>query len=167
VIEDEGEDLRGAVGCGLTDEEAYFLNVRITPAVGPDLKNGSDPPAREMRYGSDAGPWTRHALRAREAKVTGTVGPSAMAADHGSGATLRGAVVQGSGRRAAARERRVRPAFWPVGSTAIPERRDALRDARTAVGREAEGVMFVRAQELDTDRPARAVAQLDLPRGGR
>jgi hypothetical protein len=53
----KGEDLHGAVGLwGFTDEEAYVSNVRITPAVPQNLKNGSDVAGRwEMRYASDAG----------------------------------------------------------------------------------------------------------------
>jgi hypothetical protein len=53
----KGEDLRGAVGLwGYTDEEAYFSNVRITPAAPQKLTNGSDVAGLwEMRYGSDAG----------------------------------------------------------------------------------------------------------------
>jgi hypothetical protein len=53
----KGEDLHGAVGLwGFTYEEAYFSNVRITPAVPQDLKNGSDAAGSwEMRYSSDAG----------------------------------------------------------------------------------------------------------------
>jgi hypothetical protein len=39
----KGEDLHGAVGLwSFTDEEAYFSNVRITPAVPQNLKNGSE-----------------------------------------------------------------------------------------------------------------------------
>jgi hypothetical protein len=58
----KGEDLSGAVGLwGYTNEEAYFSNVRITPAVpqsqkNGNLKNGSDVAGSwEMRYSSDAG----------------------------------------------------------------------------------------------------------------
>jgi hypothetical protein len=53
----KGDDLHGAVGLwGFTDEEAYFANVRITPALPQKLKNGSDiAGAWEMRYASDAG----------------------------------------------------------------------------------------------------------------
>jgi hypothetical protein len=53
----KGEDLHGAVGLwGYTNEEAYFSNVRITPAAPQDLKNASDAAGTwEMRYGSDAG----------------------------------------------------------------------------------------------------------------
>jgi hypothetical protein len=53
----KGEDLRGAVGLwSFTDEEAYFSNVRITPAVPHELKNGSDVTGSwGMRYSSDAG----------------------------------------------------------------------------------------------------------------
>jgi len=39
----KGEDLHGAVGLwSFTNEEAYFADVRITPAAAPALKNGSD-----------------------------------------------------------------------------------------------------------------------------
>src|SRR5579863_7083939 len=53
----KGEDLHGAVGLwSFTDEEAYFSNVRITPAVPENLKNGSEVAGSwEMRYSSDAG----------------------------------------------------------------------------------------------------------------
>jgi hypothetical protein len=53
----KGEDLHGAVGLwGYTNEEAYFSNVRITPATPQPLKNGSDIAGSwEMRYSSDAG----------------------------------------------------------------------------------------------------------------
>ena len=51
----KGEDLRGAVGLwGFTDEEAYFSNVRVTPAVPQNLKNGSDVAGSwQMRYSND------------------------------------------------------------------------------------------------------------------
>jgi hypothetical protein len=53
----KGEDLHGAVGLwSFTNEEAYFSNVRITPAVPQNLKNESDVAGSwEMRYSSDAG----------------------------------------------------------------------------------------------------------------
>lgn len=53
----KGEDLHGAIGLwGFTDEEAYFTNVRITPAAPQNLKNESDVAGSwEMRYSSDAG----------------------------------------------------------------------------------------------------------------
>ena len=53
----KGEDLHGAVGLwSYTNEEAYFSNVRITPVVPQNLKNGSDVAGSwEMRYASDAG----------------------------------------------------------------------------------------------------------------
>ncbi len=53
----KGEDLHGGVGLwGYTDEEAYFSNVRITPAAPQNLTNGSDVAGSwEMRYSSDAG----------------------------------------------------------------------------------------------------------------
>jgi hypothetical protein len=53
----KGEDLHGAVGLwSFTNEEAYFSNVRITPSVPENLKNGSEVAGSwEMRYSSDAG----------------------------------------------------------------------------------------------------------------
>ena len=53
----KGEDLRGAVGLwSFTDEEAYFSNVRITPATPQNLKNESDIAGSwQMQYASDAG----------------------------------------------------------------------------------------------------------------
>ena len=53
----KSEDLHGAVGLwSFTDEEAYFSNVRITPAAPQNVKNGSDVAGSwEMRYSSDAG----------------------------------------------------------------------------------------------------------------
>jgi hypothetical protein len=53
----KGEDLHGAVGLwGFTGEEAYFSNVRITPAVPLNLKNGSDVAGSwEIQYSSDVG----------------------------------------------------------------------------------------------------------------
>jgi hypothetical protein len=71
----KGEDLRGAVGLwGYTDEEAYFSNVRITPAAPQDVKNGSDVAGSwDMRYGSDAGGMAASmALRRTGNAVTGT-----------------------------------------------------------------------------------------------
>jgi hypothetical protein len=71
----KGEDLHGAVGLwGYTDEEAYFSNVRITPAAPQPLKNGSEVAgAWEMRYGSDAGGFGGVMdLRRDGDKVTGT-----------------------------------------------------------------------------------------------
>ncbi len=51
----KGEDLHGAVGLwGFTDEEAYFSNVRITPAAPQNLKNGADIAGSwDMRYSND------------------------------------------------------------------------------------------------------------------
>lgn len=53
----KGEDLHGAIGLwGYTDEEAYFSNIRITPAQPKSIKNGSDIAGSwRMRYSSDAG----------------------------------------------------------------------------------------------------------------
>jgi hypothetical protein len=54
----KGEDLHGAVGLwAYTNEEAYFSNLRITPAPPQNVKNGSDVAGSwELRYASDAGP---------------------------------------------------------------------------------------------------------------
>lgn len=71
----KGEDLRGAVALwGFTNEEAYFSNVRITPAVAQPVKNGSDVSGSwEMRYASDAGAFGASMKLSREGnKVTGT-----------------------------------------------------------------------------------------------
>ncbi len=71
----KGEDLHGAIGLwGYTDEEACFSNVRITPAVPPDLKNSSDAAGSwEMRYASDAGGMTATMeLHRDQNKLTGT-----------------------------------------------------------------------------------------------
>ncbi len=71
----KGEDLHGAVGLwGFTDEEAYFSNVRITPAVPQKLKSGSDVAGSwEMRYSSDAGGMAASMELHREGNnVTGT-----------------------------------------------------------------------------------------------
>jgi hypothetical protein len=70
-----GEDLRGAVGLwAFTGEEAYFSNVRITPAVPQNLKNGSDVAGSwEMGYRSDAGGMDASMELHRDGnKVTGT-----------------------------------------------------------------------------------------------
>jgi hypothetical protein len=71
----KGEDLHGAVGLwGFTDEEAYFSNVRITPAAPQTVKNGSDVAGSwEMRYASDTGGMgCSMTLQRNGAKVTGT-----------------------------------------------------------------------------------------------
>jgi hypothetical protein len=71
----KGEDLHGAVGLwSFTDEEAYFSNVRITPAAPQNVKNGSDVAgAWEMRYSSDAGGMEAEMELHREGnKVAGT-----------------------------------------------------------------------------------------------
>jgi hypothetical protein len=71
----KGEDLHGAVGLwSFTDEEAYFSNVRITPAVPQRIENGSDAAGSwEMRYASDAGAMVAEMSLHREgSQVTGT-----------------------------------------------------------------------------------------------
>jgi len=71
----KGEDLHGGVGLwSFTDEEAYFSNVRITPAAPQPIKNGSDAAGSwEMRYASDAGSMGAQMQLHRDAdKVTGT-----------------------------------------------------------------------------------------------
>lgn len=53
----KGEDLHGAVGLwGYTNEEAYFSNVKITPAAAQTIKNGSEVAGSwDMRFSTDAG----------------------------------------------------------------------------------------------------------------
>ena len=71
----KGEDLHGAIGLwSFTDEEAYFSNVRITPATPQPIKNGSDATGSwDMRYASDAGGMGAVMQLHRDAdKVTGT-----------------------------------------------------------------------------------------------
>ena len=71
----KGEDLHGAVGLwGFTNEEAYFSNVRITPAAPQNVKNGSDIAGSwEMRYSNDvSGMDASMELRRDGDKVTGT-----------------------------------------------------------------------------------------------
>jgi hypothetical protein len=71
----KGEDLRGSVALwGYTNEEAYFSNVRITPAAQKIVKNGSDVAGTwAVRYGSDAGLVEGSMKLSREGnKVTGT-----------------------------------------------------------------------------------------------
>jgi hypothetical protein len=71
----KGEDLHGAVGLwSFTDEEAYFSNVRITPAAPQNLTNGSDVAGSwEMHYSSDAGGMDASMELHREGnKLTGT-----------------------------------------------------------------------------------------------
>ena len=71
----KGEDLRGAVGLwGYTDEEAYFSNVKITPAEPQSVKNGSDVAGSwEVGYASDAGgTGALMALHRTGSNVTGT-----------------------------------------------------------------------------------------------
>jgi hypothetical protein len=59
---------------GLHDEEAYFSNVRITPAAPESLANGSDIAGSwEMRYSSDAGGMSAvMEVHRQGAQVTGT-----------------------------------------------------------------------------------------------
>jgi hypothetical protein len=71
----KGEDMHGAVGLwSFTNEEAYFSNLRITPAAPQNLKNGSDVAGSwEIRYASDAGGMGAQMELHRDGnKVTGT-----------------------------------------------------------------------------------------------
>jgi hypothetical protein len=71
----KGEDLHGAVGLwGYTNEEAHFVNVRITPAAPPNVKNGSDVAGSwDLRYSSEAGGMGASMDLHREgSRVTGT-----------------------------------------------------------------------------------------------
>ena len=71
----KGEDLHGAVGLwSYANEEAYFSNVRITPAASQAVKNGSDVAGTwNVRYASDAGLLEGAMKLSREGStVTGT-----------------------------------------------------------------------------------------------
>ncbi len=71
----KSDALRGGVALwGYTHEEAYFSNVRITPAAAQPIKNGSDVAGTwEVRGGSDAGPLAGVMKLSREGnKVSGT-----------------------------------------------------------------------------------------------
>jgi hypothetical protein len=71
----KGEDLHGGVALwGYTDEAAYFSNVRITPAVPQNVKNGSDIAGSwQLKYSSDAGGMDASMELHRDGnKVTGT-----------------------------------------------------------------------------------------------
>lgn len=71
----KGEDLHGAVALwGYSGEEAYFSNVRITPAVPSAMKNGSDAAGKwQMHYASDAGIYDATMELQRDgSKLTGT-----------------------------------------------------------------------------------------------
>ena len=70
-----GEDLHGAVGLwGFTDEEVYFSNVRITPAMPENFVNGSDAAGFwTLRYSNDVSGMTALMRLHREGnKLTGT-----------------------------------------------------------------------------------------------
>jgi hypothetical protein len=70
-----GEDLRGAIALwGYTDEEAYFSNLRVTPAASQNLRNGSDVAGSwQMQYLSDAaGMEASMELRRDGNRLTGT-----------------------------------------------------------------------------------------------
>lgn len=71
----KGEDLHGAIGLwGYTDEEAYFSNLKITPALPVDVHNGSSAEgAWSLHYASDAGPMdAAMQLHAEGNKLSGT-----------------------------------------------------------------------------------------------
>jgi hypothetical protein len=71
----KGENLHGAVGLwSFTDEEAYFSNVRISPAPPQNLTNGADVAGSwDMRYSSDAiGMDALMTLHREGNRVTGT-----------------------------------------------------------------------------------------------
>jgi len=71
----KGENLHGAVGLwGFTKEEAYFSNVRITPAVSQEVKNGADAAGSwEMFYASDTAGLDADMVLHRDGnQVTGT-----------------------------------------------------------------------------------------------
>jgi hypothetical protein len=71
----KGEDLHGGVALwGYNGEEAYFSNVRITPAAPANVKNGSDAAGSWLlHYASDAGPMDAALELHRDGnKLTGT-----------------------------------------------------------------------------------------------
>jgi hypothetical protein len=71
----KGEDLHGGVGLwGYNGEEAYFSNVRITPAAPQPLTNGSDAAGKwQMHYAGDTGPMDATLELHRDGgKLTGT-----------------------------------------------------------------------------------------------
>jgi hypothetical protein len=71
----KGEDLHGGVALwGYQREEAYFSNLRITPATPAAVKNGSEASGIwQVKCGTDAGPFEGELQLKREgAKVTGT-----------------------------------------------------------------------------------------------
>lgn len=72
----KGQDLHGGVALwGYQGEEAYFSNVRITPATLPlAVKNGSDASGTwQVKFASDAGPFEGTLQLTRDSsKVTGT-----------------------------------------------------------------------------------------------
>jgi hypothetical protein len=71
----KGEDLHGAIGLwGFTDEEVYFSDVRITPAVPQHVVNGSDIAGSwAMQYSNDVSGMAASMKLLREGnKVTGT-----------------------------------------------------------------------------------------------
>ena len=67
--------MHGAVALwGYAGEEAYFSNIRITPAPPQSVQNGSDIAGRwDLRYASDAGPANGSLKLSRDGtQVTGT-----------------------------------------------------------------------------------------------
>jgi hypothetical protein len=71
----KGEDLHGVVALwSYTNEECYFANVRVTPAVPQPIKNGSDAAGTwSVRYASDAGLLEGMLTLTRDgSKLTGT-----------------------------------------------------------------------------------------------
>ena len=71
----KSENLRGGIALwGYEGEEAYFANLRVTPAAPEAVKNGSDAAGKwEVRCNTDAQPMEGILTLAREgAKLTGT-----------------------------------------------------------------------------------------------
>jgi hypothetical protein len=71
----KGEDLKGGIALwGYQGEEAYFSNIRITPATPAPVKNGSDAGgAWQVRFASDYGLFNGTAQLQREgSQLTGT-----------------------------------------------------------------------------------------------
>ena len=115
----KGANLHGAVGLwGYAGEEAYFANLRITPAVSAPIKNGSDASGTwNLKVASDAIGFETSLKLARDgAKVTGTL-------EAGPGETL---PVTGTWR-----DGYVELSFpfdWPQGMDGAPGRTTAFMD---------------------------------------
>ena len=138
----KGEDLHGAVGLwGFTDEEAYFSNVRITPAAPQKLENGSDfAGSWAMRYSNDVSRMEASMELHRDgSRVTG-IWSGPLGESLAITGTWRNAYVElslpESGGGIAGKERRgLSMCFWQVGLMAMQARGEcAWKDVAMAHG---------------------------------